>query len=455
MNDNYTKLSTSTKVIYGLGDLASQLIWTFIGSYLSIFYTDIVGLTPVVVSTIFLIARLWDGVNDPMFGAIAERTRTKFGRFRPYILAGAPFLALFNVLCFTYIPFENQTVVVIWCLVTYILLGMLYTVINLSYGSLSMVMTFDAKERTELNSWRMIGTNLGAVLLNIVTMPLLLKFSGVGDGQTYNATGFFYVAVVFSLVALPMFFLVFAKCKEQIQPRNTQKVTLRSSFANVFKNKPLLAIFVMMLLFMTGFFGRMGVASYYYIYVLGRFDLIPLLMMLPSLCAATAIFITKGFADRVGKKRMLRIGFIGSGVTLVAIHFIDPHNVPLLVALTALYGCSTFSTPLLMASVPDAIDYFDLETGVRSDGTSYAVVSLATKFGSAIGVSVAMLIMGYFGYEANAEQSVEAIQGISYAVNIFPAIVSFLALIPLHFYSLDKEKIAEIQVKLIERNKEM
>ena len=162
MNTSEKRLSKLTLFAYGMGDFASNLCWTFIGSYLSVFYTDVVG-----------IAKIWDGVNDPMFGAIAERTNTKRGRFRPYILFGAPILAVLSVLAFTTIGRGNAAV--IYAAITYIGCGMAYTVVNLSYGSLSTVMTTNPEDIAQLNSWRMMGTNLSSVLLNAITAPLLMK----------------------------------------------------------------------------------------------------------------------------------------------------------------------------------------------------------------------------------------------------------------------------------------
>ncbi len=452
-NTGKKDITLFAKIVYGMGDLASQLIWTFVGTYLTVFYTDIVGVTPAIASTIILGARIWDGVNDPMFGAIAERTRNKMGRFRPYILYGAPVLAILNVLCFITPSAENMTAKVVWVTITYILLGMLYTVVNLSYGSLSMVMTYDPQERTDLNAWRMIGTNVGAVVLNVVSMPLLLHFSGVGDGRSYNAHGFFMVAILFSALALPMFWLLFFKSKEVVQPvAGAEKVQLRESIKVIFTNKPLMCLFAIMLFIMTGFFGRMGIVIYYYIYIIHRFDLISLLMMLPPLVTAASILVTKNFAEKVGRKKMIVIGFVGSAICLAGVYFVDPTNIPLLIAFTAGYGVFGFPAPLLMASVPEAIDYAEDKTGIRADGSSYAVVSLATKFGSAFGVSVGLIIMGAFGYVAHAEQTQEAMTGINVASNLLPAILYLVALIPLFMYPLNSEKNAEIRQRLMAKN---
>ena len=166
MENPGNRLSKKTLFAYGCGDFASNLCWTFVGSYLSVFYTDVVGMAPAIASMIMLIAKIWDGVNDPMFGMIAERTNSKKGRFRPYIFYGAPFLALFSVLTFT--TFGKGSAAVGWAAFSYIGCGMLYTVVNLSYGSLSTVMTTNAEDIAQLNSYRMMGTNISSVLLNAI-----------------------------------------------------------------------------------------------------------------------------------------------------------------------------------------------------------------------------------------------------------------------------------------------
>ena len=167
-------------ICYGFGDLASQFVWTFVGSYLTIYYTDIVGLAPAIVSVIMMGARIWDAINDPMMSAIAERTRSKFGRFRPYIAFGCPFLAIFAVLTFTN-PFGGGSAAgATWAAVTYIIAGMLYTLVNIPYAALSGVMTEDANQRNKINTSRNIGMNLGMVIVNALSAGLALRFSGEG-----------------------------------------------------------------------------------------------------------------------------------------------------------------------------------------------------------------------------------------------------------------------------------
>jgi GPH family glycoside/pentoside/hexuronide:cation symporter/probable glucitol transport protein GutA len=453
-NETTKELSTLNKVLYGTGDLASSFIWSFLGSYLAVFYTDIVGITPAVVSVIFLLSRVWDGINDPMFGAIAERTKSKYGRFRPYILYGSPLLALSAVICFT-APFSGPGPgKVIFAAITYNIVGMLYTAVNISYGALSGVMTFDPKERTELFSWRMMGTNFGGVFLSLITMPMLLFFSGTNDGQTLTARGYTVTIAVFSVAAVAIFMLLFVNTKEVVKSSaDARKVTVRESIKSVVTNKPLMCIFFILLFLMTGMFGRIGLLIYYLMYVVKRFDLIPVFMMLPTACTVISIFITKSFADKVGKKKMIIIGYTGAALCLLGTFFTDASNIPVLLILFAGYGLFMYTTPLGMSLIPEAIDYGQDKDGIRSDGIAYAATSLATKFANAVGASLGLLIMGFFGYAANTEQTAQSITGIKFVANIMPAAFILLAIIPTLIYPLTPEKNAEIRARLQEKIK--
>ena len=442
--DTQKKLSKVTLIAYGCGDFASNLCWTFIGSYLSVFYTDVVGMAPAAASAIMLIAKIWDGVNDPMFGAIAERTNTKMGRFRPYIFYGAPVLAVLSVLAFT--TFGSGTTAIIYAAVTYIACGMAYTVVNLSYGSLSTVMTTDPEDIAQLNSYRMMGTNLSAVLLNAITPVLLVKFSG---GEQYTAGAYTKCAIIFAICSLPLFYFLYANCKEVIRPSaSATKVPVSTSIKNVLSNGPLMLIFAIQLLAMTAFFGRMGVVIYYLLYNVQRFDLISAFMSLPSVFTIIGIMATKNIMVKVGKKKLAAFGYIGAAASLVGVYLVGWTNIPVLIALHCLYGFFCFSFPIPMAMVPDAINYQQDKTGVRADGTSYATVSLSTKFGSAFGVSGALVIMGAMGYVANAQQTPQALGGINLTVNLIFGLMYLLCLIPLYFYPLNEKRSAEIIERL-------
>ena len=444
------KLSFITKLSYGGGDFASQLMWSLAGSYLIVFYTDNVGLAAGTVAAIMLGARIFDAINDPMFGAIAERTHTRWGRFRPYILFGTPVLAVFCVLTFTAPNFESMGMRVLWATVTYVGLGVAYTVVNLSYGALATVMTRKSSERVALTSFRMIGTNLGAVFLAAVSMPLVLRFSGMG-GEGTSVFGYTVVAAIKALIAIPLFYMVFINSKEVIQPVAHRYVSLGETIKTVLTNKYLMLIFFAFLMIMTGFFGRMGIVLYYYIYALGRFDLIAPLMMLPSLCAAVGIALFTRFTKQLGKRNMVLLSNVLCGSSLIALYFVPFTNIPMVMTLTAIFGFANFGGPIIMSMVPDAIDYAEDKTGVRADGTSYATISLSTKFGSAFGGAIGIALIGSFGYVANAEQTAEALNGINLVTNVGAGIMFLLGCIPFFFYDLTEEKYSAIRARLDEQ----
>ena len=294
------KASKAAVICYGLGDLASQFIWTFVGSYLTIFYTDVVGFAPAVVSAIMLIARVWDAVNDPMMGSIAENTRSKFGRFRPYIAFGCPFLAVFSVL--TFVNWGKGTGGIILSAVIYIIAGMLYTLVNIPYSSLAAVMSEDADQRNLIGTSRSIGMNLGMIIVNSCSAGMALHFSG-SNAEVATGHGYMMTAIVYSIIAIPLFLIVFATSKEVIGTgREQQKISPKQTVKNIVTNRYLMVIFVVATLQMVAFMGRIAITTYYVIYCLGAFTLIALIMTIPSIGGIIGSIFVTPLCKKFGKK---------------------------------------------------------------------------------------------------------------------------------------------------------
>lgn len=441
------RLTRSTTAAYGLGDFAGQLVWTLASSYLVLFYTDNVGLAAGTVAVLMLVARLADILIDPTIGALSERHHTRHGRFRPWILYGAPVLALSLVLTFSTVP-GDAAVKTIWAAGTYLLLGAAYSAVNLPYGALSAVMTRDPRERVSLNASRMIGANLGAVVLSACTMPLVLRFSGT-DGRT-TVAGYTLTAAIMAVAAVPLLWIVVARCHEVIRPeRVTSAVPLRAAVSAVVGNRPLMLVGATILLVLTGMFGRMAVAAYYYIYVMHRYDLVAWLMMLPSIAAVVGIVAFARVAHRVGKKRAVMLSMLATALPAVALFFADPANVPLVLALITLYGLGNFAAPILMSMVPDAIDYAEDLDGRRNEGSAYAAVSLVSKLAGAVGSAGGAALLGLSGYVANASvQAADTVAGINATVNLAPAALCLLAIVPIAFHPLDEQRLAAIRARL-------
>lgn len=446
------KISRVSMILYGLGDLASQFVWTFTGTYLTVFYTDIVGLAPGVVSIIMLCARLWDGINDPMMGGFAERTKSKWGRFRPYILFGTPFLAVSTVLTFT-APFGNGSTGIAWAAGTYVISGMLYTLVNIPYGALPGVMTEDANERNELNAWRSVGMNVGMIVVNFFSSFIMLKFSEGSEVAT--GRGYFSTAVIYAIISIPMFLAVFISSKEIIKVADDKrKIPIKETFKNIVGNKYLMLLFGIMVLQMSGFMGRIALTSYYVIYCLGAFTLIALLMTIPSIGGVIGSLLVVPLVRRFGKIKMLAIPLVIQGIALVIIYIADFDNLPLIVFGHILFGLFNMGAPITLSMIADAVDYQELKTGIRTDGTAYATYGLATKLGNAIGASVGLLIMGHFGYQANAQQTSEALQGINLVANLLPAFLFFAAAGLCFFWKMSDSDADNIRKQLDERRVE-
>lgn len=428
------KLSFGTKLSYGLGDFASQLSWTMVSSYLMIFYTDVFGLAPAVVATLFLTARIWDGINDPIMGLIMERTSSKYGRFRPYLLYGPIFLAAANILTFT-VPSFGTVGKIVFAYATYVSLDMAYTAVNIPYGALATVMSEDTNERTSLNSFRMFSTNVAGIVMGMVTMPLILKLGG-GNMQK----GYFWTTVVFSVVSVPLFWLVFKNCKEVVEPPKTQeKITLKESLLCVGKNPQLILVLIYGFLALSTLFGRLGLVVYYCIYNMKRPDLIALFMTTVGIASVVSVMFAPYISKKIGKSRAAIAALIVGAIGLFIVYFAGYNNLPMILLGSVIYGLNGFGAPLMLSMTADCIDYAEWKTGVRAEGTVYATTSLATKFATAFAGSVGVIALAAFGYVPNAVQTEMAMKGINIVTNLVPAIFLLLGIIPMAFYKIDNK----------------
>lgn len=446
------KMASKAAVIcYGFGDLASQFVWTFVGSYLTVFYTDIVGIAPATISAIMLGARIWDAVNDPMMGAIAERTHSRWGRFRPYIAFGCPVLAIFGVLTFIN-PFGGASASgVLWATVTYVLAGMLYTLTNIPYSSLAGVMTEDADQRNIINTSRTLGMNVGMVIVNALSPVLLLKFSGAG-AEVANAHGYMMTALIYSIVSVPLFLLVFFTARENVQPiGQPTKFSLTDTISNLVRNKYLMIISLVMTLQMTAFMGRIAVCAFWVIYCLGSFSLISLIMTMPSLLGIIGSLAVPFLARKMGKRNVLMYSMLIQAAGLLIMYLAPFDNIKMVMAGNAIFGLFNIGFPMTLSMVADSVDWMELKTGIRTDGTAYAVYGLATKLGNALGGSLGVLLLAFFGYVAGAEQTPEALKGINTVVNLIPAILFVVAALSCLMWNITDKDADQIRQQLKER----
>lgn len=448
------RASKAAVIFYSFGDLASQFVWTFVGSYLTVFYTDVVGLAPIAVSAIMMIARIWDAFNDPMMGSIAERSHSRFGRFRPWIAFGCPFLAIFSVLTFTN-PFGGgSTAGVIWAGFTYIAAGMLYTLVNIPYSSLAAVMSEDANQRNQINTSRNVGMNLGMTIVNALSPILLLAFSHKG-AEVADSRGYLFTVILYAIISIPMFLVVFFTSKEVVQPSKAaqnQKFSIKDTIKNLVTNKYLMIVSLVMAIQMTAFMGRIAVCAYWVIYCLGSFTMISIIMTLPTILGIIGSLFVPAIAKRIGKRQVLAGSMAIQAVGLI-IMFLAPYdNMTMVIVGDVIFGIFNVGMPMTLSMVADSVDYMELKSGVRTDGTAYATYGLATKLGNAIGGAFGILIMTAFGYVANAEQTAGALRGIDITVNLIPAILFLVGVACCFLWNMSDKDADDIRAKLAERH---
>ncbi|WP_405846556.1 MFS transporter [Streptomyces sp. NBC_01518] len=445
--DSRPRLPLLHRAVYGLGDFAGGMIWNTTIAYLAIFYTDTVGIAAGAVGILMVGARVLDAVIDPVIGALAERTHSRNGRFRPWMLYGMFPLAAFSVPVFT-APFSgNSAAAVAWATLTYMILGILYSAVNVPYGALGAAMAETPADRTSLSSFRYIGSNAIGILLGLITVPLITFFSRSQDGDSATAGGCTITLAIFAAVSLPLLYAVFATSRETITPVRPKQPPIRVTMRAVLTNRPLMVFLVATLLIVISYFGRMGVVIYFYEYNVGDSALLPLLMSLTWFAAMIGTFAFTRFARHLGKRNMLIVSLVVQVLALVALYLVDPHSTSLVVLFTALHGLAGFSMALLISMIADVIDHGEQQTGIRSDGTIYAVWSFGTKLASAVSAA-GVGLLGLLGYRPNSAQTSEALGGISFVVNLLPALVGVAAILVLLGYKLTDRDAVNVRNEL-------
>ncbi|MEW6998495.1 glycoside-pentoside-hexuronide (GPH):cation symporter [Colwelliaceae bacterium BS250] len=436
-------LSVKEKMAYGLGDTASNIIWQTVMMFLLVYYTDVVGLAPAAVGTMFLLVRVIDAITDPLMGAVADRTRTKYGQFRPYLVWLAVPFGLVSVLAFTAPDFSDSGKL-IYAFVTYTLLMMVYTAINIPYSALGGVLTADPKERVTVQTYRFIFAMIGGAFIAACTMPMVEYF---GNGDT--AKGYQSTMIVMSIMGVIMFLLCFAGTKERIITPITQKSTFKEDFKSLWKNDQWRILCLAAVTLLTGQILRFSLSVYYVKYFLGREDLVSAFITLGMIGSIVGVALAQPLAKRVCKiKAYIALQTIAAVICALS-YFIGSEQITL--AFVVFFFWRFFlemATPLLWAKMADTIDYGHWKTGVRITGVVYSSVVFFIKLGLALGGALAAWSLAYYGYQADMEQTEATKHGILLSFTLFPAIGSLLVAFIMRWYILDDKKVAEIHQQL-------
>ncbi len=437
------RLSFREKFAYGLGDTACNLTFQTVNLFLFIYYTDVFGLPAATVGTMVLVARVLDAVLDPVTGIVADRTQTRWGKFRPYILFGALPFGLCGYLMFSH-PALSGPGKLVFAYVTYMLMWVAYTAVNIPYSALMGVMSASSADRTSLSTYRFVCAFSGSLAINALTLPLRDAFGG-GDA----ATGYKYTMLLFSVVSAAMLLYTFAQTRERVAPAPDPGASLGQDLKYLFANGPWLVLFVAAFLTLTNVGVRNASLVYYFKYVVGdesRFTLFGTLGTLAFIAgaAATPLFL------RVFNRRALMIGLTSANAfAMAAFFFVDPKSMPTLHLLNIVGTFAAGPTPAIVWSMyADTADYGAWKFGRRTTGLVFSAAVFAQKVGLAVGSFMLGGILSAAGFVPNVAQTPRALLGIKLVFSLLPGAIGLLSGLAIVFYKLDDATVRTMEREL-------
>ena len=445
----YKRLSVKEKIGYGLGDTASNFYWQMFMSFILFFYTDVFGISAAVAGTMLLITRIWDTGIDPLMGVIADRTDTKWGKFRPYLLWMALPIGIIGVLTFT-TPNLSTSGKIIYAYITSTLMMAAYTAINTPYSALMGVLTPNSLERTSVASYRFVLAFIAIFIVQGATLPLVQYF-GKGD----QAAGFQWTMAAFSVVAVVLFIVTFLNTRERVHPPKDQKTSVKNDLRDLFHNQPWIVLFFIGIFALTYNSIRSGSIIYYFKYYVGNEVLTSAFMVSGTIAAIAGIMITEYLSKLLGKRTLYMILWLIVGVLTISFYFIPKENIALIFASHILISFILGPTaPLIWAMYADTADYSEWKSGRRATGLVFSAATFAQKLGWAIGGAFTGWLLAYFGFIANVAQTDGAQDGIRLMMSIIPAIGGLLAAAAVWFYKLDEQMMEKIEQDLSTRKNE-
>ncbi|GHV43639.1 MFS transporter [Bacteroidia bacterium] len=456
------KITLKEKIAYGFGDAASSMFWKIFGMYALFFYTDVFGITAAAAGTMFLVARLWDSFFDVFVGIAADRTKTRWGKYRPYLLWFAVPFAVMGVITF-FTPSFAATGKIIYAYVTYSLMMIVYSMINVPYASLLGAISADPKERNSLSSYRMTFAFIGSFVTFMLLQPLINFFQKTFDPQhitesataTVSTSGIAWAFGVgtIGILCVVLFFLCFSWTKERVvQIDKEENVSVKTDLAQLFRNAPwwiLVATGLAALLFNAV---RDGVAIYYFRDYLGTtyimsgtgWDMTTIYFLVGQAANIIGVIAAPMISARYGKRLTYMIAILLAGVFSVGFFFV-PKSVEIVLVLqffTSIFA--GYVLPLLWSMFADIVDDQEIKTGRRATGLIFSSSSMSQKLGWALGAALSGWVLAMFHYSPEAaQQSAETIFGEKLMISLLPAACAVLAFVGMFFYPLSDKKVKE------------
>lgn len=438
-------LSVKEKVAYGLGDMGCNFAWQTVMLFLAYFYTDVYGLSPAHMGTMFLLVRCIDAVTDPIMGSVADRTRTRFGQFRPYLLwVAVPFGLASTSVFFT--PDLGEVGKIVYAYVSYIFLTLMYTALNVPYCAMANSLTSDSKERVSLQSYRFGLSTFAGVVVALIALPLV-KLIGNGNEQV----GYLGAMSIMSLIAVLMFFYCFANTKERIQPEeSSDQKNVKDDLKLLFKNSQWIVLVVLNVLLLVGVVLKGATTIYYVNNVLNRPDLTTVIMVTYMVSNIVGALGCAPLLGRFDKIKTYKVMIVLSGLISIAMYFVAPSNLIMIFILLVSLGIIQMSTtPLIWSMMSDVVDYERTRSSRSLAGLIFSTNLFAIKLGIAIGGAMVGWILASAGYVGGADaQNNEAVQWINLLYTVIPGLIFASLAVVISFYKLDDDKMRQIAAKL-------
>ncbi|GLS83517.1 MFS transporter [Paraferrimonas haliotis] len=441
--ESQQSLTMKEKLGYACGDVASNIYWRVFDVFLFIFYTDVFGLPAAVVGTMMLVTRLIDAFSDPMMGALADRTQTRFGKFRPYLLWGVLPIAASGVLTFSS-PELSDSGKVVWAYATYIFMMLSYTFINVPYGALLGVMTSDSQNRTTLTSFRFIGAFSGGSLVAYLTPELVQWF-----GQGNEAVGWRLTMVLYGVVAGALFVVTFLSTKERVLPMQSQPTPVMRDLKDLLKNKPWLILFGLAMVVMITISLRASSGTFYIKYYAQRPDLIGSFSLVYLLALGVGAALTPILTRYIDKRRLLAWLMTGVALCCALFYWIDHDDIELMfigqIAIGLMLGPKS---PLVFSMYADTADFSEWKHKRRATAMVFSAAAFSQKLGGALAGAMIGWLLAYYGYQANLVQSDASQWAIVLLMSLIPALFAVIAVLIIIPYPLSEARLKSIQQQL-------
>lgn len=450
MNIKTTRIKVSEKIAYALGDTAANITWRALTTFLIVFYTDVFGLKPEDAGLVMLATRFLDGITDVIMGMICDRTNTRWGKFRPWILWSTLPFGLLLILTFS-VPDLSYNNKLIWAFVTYFLLTLAYTANNVPYSALMGAMTSDPQERTSISSFRFAGAYLGGIISQVGLVYLVAYFGG-----GYNEAGEIadkaagYQNSMYILAALMVIFLLctFFGTKERVKVQNDNSgiKSVGRDIKDLVKNKPWWILLVVAFLFCTYNNIKQSMAVYYFQRYIGNAELVAGYMLGLLAVSVIASLFAPALTRRFGKKNLFVYCMLFSGLANALMWFASPENLVYIFTTGILSEAGAAIMPVLFFSMlGDAADYSQWRYGRRATGLVYSAGTLSMKFGGGAAGAIIGFVLAMYNYDPSSTEMVSnAIPGIRLLMTVIPALFIAISSILVLFYPLNTKKMNEI-----------